>query len=80
MSETYILAGDGSSITSANINAPAPDYAKQSVFAVVENVLHIFGGYQWQDAYKVDLSSFHFSNPFRSPSLKDATSLNWLRD
>ena len=78
MSETYILAGDGSSTTSANVNAPAANYAKWSLFAVVENILHIFGGEQ--DEYKVEPFSFHFSNPFRSPSSKDAASFNWLLD
>ena len=74
MSETYILAGDGSSTTSANVNAPASNYAEGSLFAVVENVLHIFGGIQ--DEYKVEPFSFNFSNPFRSPNSKDAASFN----
>ena len=58
MSDTYILAGDGSSTTSANVNAPDEYYAQYSLFAVVENVLHIFGGQQ--DNYKVEPFSFHF--------------------
>ena len=58
ISDTYILAGDGSSTTSVNVNAPAANYAKRSLFAVVENVLHIFGGDQ--DNYKVELLNFHF--------------------
>ena len=74
MSDTYILAGDGSSTTSANVNAPSTYYAKFSLFAVVENVLHIFGGEQ--DYFKVEPFSFQFSNPFRSPNSKDAASFN----
>ena len=60
MSETYILAGDGSSTTSANVNAPDVYYARWSLFAVVENALHIFGGGLGLDYYKVEPFSFHF--------------------
>ena len=57
ISQTYILAGDGSSTTPAYVNAPTKDYTYFSLFAVVENVLHIFGGEQ--DNYKVEPYNYH---------------------
>jgi len=45
---TQILAGDGSSMTSTNFNFPYEGYLWAAKFAVVKDVLHIFGGYDDQ--------------------------------
>jgi len=58
MSDAYILASDGKSMTPVNVDAPTSHYTKWAPFAVVRDVLHIFGG-QFDDK-KGNLS---FKNP-----------------
>jgi hypothetical protein len=57
MSDAYILARDGSSMISVNVVAPSSHYTKWAPFAVVRDVLHIFGG-QFDDK-KVNLDLKH---------------------
>jgi hypothetical protein len=48
---SYLQSGDGSSQTSATINAPENNYANAAAHALVKGELHIFGGYS--DGFKV---------------------------
>ena len=51
LTQSYIITGDGLTISSPVINASSIDFAKNSPYAVVQGILYIFGGFT--DNYKV---------------------------
>ena len=75
LGDSYVIAGDGSTITDVKIDAPSTIYAKWSLHAVVKDRLYLFGG-QWQyKRRKVKNSDENFLaifNYFRLPDLSNA--------
>ncbi|CBY41050.1 unnamed protein product [Oikopleura dioica] len=58
--ESYLQSGDGSSQISATINAPRNDYAQSAAYALVNGILHIFGGYSdYKKIARFDYCSFN---------------------
>lgn len=43
-SDSYIISGDGSVTLSTPLTSPSSDFVKYTPFAVINDVLHIFGG------------------------------------